>query len=96
MKQFIAKIDNLSPEELARQFWGMDSDKQADFYSALEVISDGKLCLQTAWIVEAITQKHIKGDYAAANAFRTLHSHAEAYLEVYIDNIARRPFEVLA
>ncbi len=79
-----------TPEQLAEAFWHLGSDQQADFYAHLYRVAGHKLCLQTAWIVDEISQRQARGDWDAVNGFRTLHSHAEAYMEVLADTVARQ------
>lgn len=84
-----ADID-VTPQQLAQLFWNMDSDDQANFYAELHRVSEGKLCIQTAYLVSEIARRQACGDDAACIGFRTLHSHAEPYLEVYVDELAKR------
>lgn len=76
----LARID-MTPELLAAAFWGMGNDEQAAFFAELWRIAGYRLCLQTAWINNAISERADRGDYAAMNAFRTMADHAEAYPE---------------
>jgi len=71
----------MTPEMIAQAWWSLDSDDQAKFFAALWRIADYKLCLQTAWIVNAISEMADRGDHDAMNAFRTLADHADSYPE---------------
>ena len=77
--------------QLAEAFWGLGSDGQADFYAHLYRVAGHKLCMQTAYIVDEIASRQMRGDSDAVNGFRTLHSHADSYLEVLVDSAARWP-----
>ena len=90
MKDVIVSV-HLTPAQLAEQFWHMGSDEQADFFAALREVAGGKLCLQTAYMVDEIASRQAKGDSSAADGFLTLFSHAEAYIEVLVDRVARLP-----
>lgn len=81
---------DVTPQQLAQLFWNMDSDEQANFYAELNHIADGKLCMQTAYLVSEIARRQACGDGNACQAFRTLHAHSEPYLEVYVDEVAKR------
>lgn len=76
----LAQID-MTPELLAAAFWGMGNDEQAAFFAELWRIAGHKLCYQTAWINNAISERADRGDHDAMNAFRTMADHADAYPE---------------
>lgn len=76
----LARID-MTPELLASAFWGMGNDEQAAFFAELWRIAGYKLCYQTAWINNAISERADRGDCDAMHAFRTMADHAESYPE---------------
>lgn len=79
-----AEVD-VTPEELAALFWGMASDKQADFFAELDRIAAGKLCFQMASVIWEIQERADRGDHRAQVAFQTMLAHAQAYVESAID-----------
>jgi hypothetical protein len=83
----------LSPAQIAAAFWSLGSDGQAGFYASLHQISEGMLCLQTAWIVDAIAELSRNGCNDARDGFMTLQAHAIDYQYAAIDihaSVAKR------
>lgn len=75
----------VTPENIAEAFWEMASDEMADFFTELERIAGGKLCLQMAAVVREIQERADKGDRQAQQGFQTMLSHAQAYVESATD-----------
>lgn len=75
----------VTPELMARLFWGMSSDEQVQFFAALDDVAGHMLCMQMAHLVNAITDSSDKRDHRAMNAFRTMFWHAEQYAETATD-----------
>lgn len=75
----------LTPEQVAEQFWQLGSDGQADFFAALDRIAGLKLCFQMAGVVQELTERSGQGNHEALNAFQTMLSHAQGYAESATD-----------
>ena len=86
----------LTPEQVAHAWWNLASDEQAEFYAHLNRIAGYKLCMQTAWIVDAIVNTE---DHEAQSAFGTIHAHAAEFLMTAVDirtSSALRGIEIMA
>ena len=70
-----------TPQMVAELFWGMGSDKQADFFAELERIAGISLCFQLAAVVREIQERADKGNRQAQKGFQTMLSHAQEYVE---------------
>lgn len=71
----------VTPELVAELFWNLGSDKQADFFAALDSLAGFRLCFQMAGVISEIRDRADKGDYSAMNGLQTMLSHAEGYRE---------------
>ena len=57
------KIIDVTPELLAKMFWEMDNDQQAEFFDALSKVSDGKLLEQmenVAFFTDSLSLKALE------------------------------------
>lgn len=76
----------VTPELLAKLFWEMYSDEQADFFAALEEIASHSLCQQMAYVVAEIHKRADKGDHRAQNGLQTMLNHASDFVAGGIDS----------
>lgn len=65
------KTVEATPELLAKIFWEMDNDEQADFFDALAIVADRKLSDQmenVASFTDGLTQKALDAMIAIGHA----------------------------
>jgi hypothetical protein len=75
----------LTPAQAAHAFWHLGSDGQAEFYAELYRLAGHTLCLQAAWIVDAIADESRAGRNDARDGFMLLQAHACEYVTTAID-----------
>lgn len=71
-----------TPEQIAEAWWNLGSDGQAQFYGHLHSITDGLLCLQTAYMVRDMIENE---NSDAVAAFTTIHNHSVEYVADAVD-----------
>jgi len=72
---------DLSPQQIAEQFWELGSERQAAFYAHLHKIAGHRLGIQCAQIEREIVET-CNND--AREAWTTLHGYATEYVETAI------------
>ena len=81
-KQKFEMEASLSPHQVAEAFWNLDSDGHVEFFAALDRMAGIDLCMQMAWVVNAIAES---GNSEAQNGFQTMLAHASHYKDAAND-----------
>lgn len=79
---------NVTPKQLASAFWRMNDSDQADFYESLGAASEGRLCLQAAYVLKELRRRRRLPDSSCLDGldvYQTLHNHCDQ-LECFIDD----------
>ena len=79
---------NVTPQQIAKAFWLMSNEDQADFYETLGVVGGGRLCLQAAYLLQELRRRRRLPDASCLDgldAYQILHNHTDQ-LECFIDD----------
>ena len=77
----VAQLD-LTPEQVAAAFWGLNSVEQVEFFAALERMAGINLCFQMAAVVDHMASTENR---EAQKGFQTMLHHAQDYVESATD-----------